>query len=129
MRLDNTQFLAQVGDILNKNSGKSSVYLTQKRLTPTLYRKETDINDLPSNVVDNPPHATNNIATYPLLIRISLNGSVKNDKKDKTKLSTVVENTDLDQFWSDYVQVIKAGFVGLKKKDKKKAKKSKVSKN
>lgn len=129
-RLDNTEFLKQVGDLLSTNSGKSSVYLTQKRLSPTLpLELSTGITDLPTNVIENETYPQNT-ATYPILIRISMNGKEKKDKKDKVKLSTVVENDQLEHFWSDYVQVLKNGFVGLKKKEKKKAKtkKGKVTK-
>ncbi|EGV65234.1 hypothetical protein PSN45_002627 [Yamadazyma tenuis] len=129
-RLNNGEFLTQVGDILTQNDGKSSIYLTQKRLSPALDLDEPDvnegvesINDLSSNVVEH--KFKSNTQEYPILIRIAL-GS--NGSKQKVKLSTVVEINNLDQFWSDYSSVIKAGFVGLKKKEKKKSKKNKISK-
>lgn len=125
-RLDNTEFLKQVADLLTANSGKSSVYLTQKRLSPTLpLDVSPGINDLPTNVIENESHPQNT-TTYPILIRIAMNG--KRDKGEKLKLSTVVENSQLEHFWTDYVLVLKNGFVGLKKKEKKKAKKGKVTK-
>lgn len=132
-RLNNSQFLTQLSEVLTSNNGESSVYVTQKRLTTTLPIDEPTpkINDLSSNVIKADAFEENT-TTYPVLIRISMNsGNSKNtsQSKQKTKLSTVVETGNLDQFWSDYVQVIKNGFVGLKKKDKKKNKKSgKVSK-
>ncbi|ODV78152.1 signal recognition particle, SRP9/SRP14 subunit [Suhomyces tanzawaensis NRRL Y-17324] len=127
-RLDNSEFLKQVAQILSTNDGKSSVYLTQKRLSASLPLEDTTgINDLSSNVIANDSHPQNT-EQYPVLIRIAMNGKDRKDKKDKTKLSTVVDNDRLDKFWTDYVQVIKNGFVGLKKKEKKKAKKGKVSK-
>lgn len=130
-RLDNSEFLKKVSDILGKNDGKSSVYLTQKRLIPALdiddAGKGNVINDLLSNV-NHIDTEFENTSTYPILIRVSLNGKDIKDKKDKIKLSTVVETERLDQFWTEYVQVIKTGFVGLKKKEKKKSKKGKVSK-
>ena len=131
-RLNNSQFLTQLSEVLTSNNGESSVYVTQKRLTSTLPIDEPTpkINDLSSNVIKADAFEENT-ATYPVLIRISMNSGSKNtpQSKQKTKLSTVVETGNLDQFWSDYVQVIKNGFVGLKKKDKKKNKKSgKVSK-
>ncbi|KAK6455024.1 signal recognition particle, SRP9/SRP14 subunit [Scheffersomyces xylosifermentans] len=127
-RLDNTEFLKQVSDILTTNNGKSSVYLTQKRLSPALAidaDTNNTINDLSSNVKQT---AIQNTTTYPILIRVSLNGKDRKDKKDKVKLSTVVETDRLDQFWTEYVHVIKTGFTGLKKKTKKSKKSGKVSK-
>ncbi|CAH6723106.1 signal recognition particle subunit Srp14p [[Candida] jaroonii] len=122
-RLNNAEFLSQFAETLTKNNGESSVYLTQKRLVPSLDVEDNKgINDLSSNVIDHKLF-DKNTQEYPILIRLSMNGK----NKDKLKLSTVVEIDQLDQFWIDYAQTIKAGFVGLKKKDKKKSKK-KVSK-
>lgn len=132
-RLNNSEFLTKLSEVLISNNGESSVYLTQKRLTSTLPIDEptSKISDLSSNVIKTEAFEKNT-TTYPVLIRISMNsGNMKSSSqsKQKTKLSTVVETSNLDQFWSEYVQVIKNGFVGLKKKDKKKNKKSgKVSK-
>ncbi|KAG7192975.1 uncharacterized protein KQ657_001085 [Scheffersomyces spartinae] len=127
-RLTNSDFLKELKAILGANEGKSSVYLVQKRLSTPLpvemSEKEDSISDLPSNVVVN-NHFNNNTQQYPVLVRVATG---HNEKKTKQKLSTVVEVDQLDQFWVDYVQVIKSGFVGLKKKEKKKAKKGKVSK-
>lgn len=105
-RLNNNEFVQKVGDLLTENNGKSSVYLTQKRLSPALDLEES------TEVTES--------QQFPILIRISMNSS---DEKNKVKLSTVVETENLDQFWSDYSQAIKSGFIGLKKKDKKKSKK------
>ncbi|EER35571.1 predicted protein [Candida tropicalis MYA-3404] len=124
-RLDNSQFLKELTKLVENNNGKSSIYLTQKRLT-----SDPQENDLPDNVI--PPTdetKSNNESTYPLLVRVSMNSSNnKKEKQNKVKISTVVENNQLEQFWVDYVQVLKNGFIGLKKKDKKKSKKGKVSK-
>lgn len=124
-RLDNAEFLKQVEAILATNGGKSSVYLTQKRLSVD---EVAGVTDLSTNVVQYNGEVQPNASTYPVLVRISLNGKVRKDKKDKLKLSTVVETAQLEGFWTDYSQVIKNGFIGLKRKEKKKAKKGKVSK-
>lgn len=120
-RIDNSEFLTQVQELLDSNNGTSSVYITQKRLTSSVDGSE-GIDDLASNVVDYDEKYPANKHQYPVLVRVTTGG------KKKKKLSTVVEKDNLDQFWNDYAQVIKAGFVGLKKKDKKKSKKHKVSK-
>lgn len=57
-RLDNSQFLKQVETLTQSNNGKSSIYLTQKRLSPSLSSitttttaEDESINDLPTNVI------------------------------------------------------------------------------
>lgn len=127
-RLNNSQFLTNLSEILASNNGESSVYVTQKRLASALPVDAADskINDLSSNVNDDNKFEQNT-ETYPILIRISMNSEkskASTPSKPKTKLSTVVETNNLDKFWTDYAQVIKNGFVGLKKKDKKKNKKA-----
>lgn len=127
-RLNNSQFLTNLSEILASNNGESSVYVTQKRLASALPVDASDskINDLSSNVNDDNKFEQNT-ETYPILIRISMNSEKSKAStlsKPKTKLSTVVETNNLDKFWTDYAQVIKNGFVGLKKKDKKKNKKA-----
>ncbi|PVH14467.1 uncharacterized protein CXQ87_002608 [Candidozyma duobushaemuli] len=121
-RLNNAEFISKVEAILASNEGKSSVYFTQKRLSTPLEKESIDsVKDLSSNVVEHPTAYPTNTQSYPVLIRATLG------KKD-SKISTVVEPANLDAFWSEYAQVLKTGFVGLKKKEKKKAKKSKVTK-
>lgn len=121
-RLTNTEFLTQVNTVLSANEGKSSVYLTQKRLSPSLETPPTEsLSDLSSNVVELPQKYTVNTQTYPILVRFTTGDS-------KSKVSTVVEAENLDRFWTEYTKVLKNGFVGLKRKEKKKQKKSKVSK-
>ncbi|KAK6462656.1 signal recognition particle, SRP9/SRP14 subunit [Scheffersomyces coipomensis] len=119
MRVDNHRFLAEISEVLTSNNGKNSIYLTQKRLKPSLDLEPTTNTD----------NTTPNEDQYPILIRIAMNGKERKDhKKDKFKLSTVVEVSQLDSFWQEYIQIIKNGFVGLRKKEKKKSKKGKVSK-
>lgn len=117
-RLDNTQFLAQVEKLLAGNDGNKSVYLTQKRLALDVEQPEP-FHDLSSNVVPSGKYPENT-TKYPVLIRVN---TTKNDK-----ISTVVEVDRLDQFWGEYVQVLKSGFVGLKKERKDKKKKRRVQK-
>lgn len=129
-RLSNKEFLDQFSALLSTTDGKSSVYLTQKRLSPVLDLDNDSshkINDLSSNVVDSQGDFPQNEQKYPLLIRIT-NGSSTKSKVSKVKLLTVVETADLDEFWVDYLNTIKTGFVGLKKKEKKKSRKTKVTK-
>ncbi|RLP64826.1 hypothetical protein L150_03588, partial [Candida albicans Ca529L] len=148
-KLDNLQFLKQVETLTQSNNGKSSIYLTQKRLSPSLSSitttttaEDESINDLPTNVITPTPKTTtttttttttiNNDSKYPLLIRLSMNSSdnkiktktktkTKTDnkvqkKKERVKISTVVELDQLNEFWDQYIQILKSGFIGLKKK-------------
>lgn len=121
-RLNNAEFIGKVETLLAANEGKSSVYFTQKRYTAPLEKEPIDeIKDLSSNIVDHSPAYTKNTQAYPVLIRATLGTK-------ESKISTVVEPANLDAFWLEYAQVLKTGFVGLKKKEKKKTKKSKVTK-
>ncbi|GMG23390.1 unnamed protein product [Ambrosiozyma monospora] len=130
-RLSNKEFLSQVESHLKKNEGKSSVYLTQKRLnsiddtqidstnTDDKLSSKFDVID-PLSSTKTTEETKDTTAEYPLLLRFT-------DGTKDLKLSTVVEFKELNKFWDDYSNVLKAGFVGLKKKTKKKAKKSKKS--
>ena len=130
MRLNNADFLKRLSNILEVNEGKSSVYLTQKRLLSALpiNDNQDNMSDLSSNVIEKvPSKIVPNTNTYPVLIRASMNSKHTSEGtiKKKLKISTIVETNNLDIFWDDYSQVIKNNFVGLKKKEKKKSKKAK----
>ncbi|ODV97881.1 hypothetical protein PACTADRAFT_375 [Pachysolen tannophilus NRRL Y-2460] len=117
--LENDQFLRSVSDLLVKTNGDSSVYLTQKRLSPET-KQEVETPLLMINV-----QQPTSESTYPIIIRIT-NGS--KDKATKVKYSTVVEANKLDEFWENYTNALKNGMIGLKKKDKKKKNKNKNKK-
>ncbi|KAI5965587.1 uncharacterized protein KGF55_000949 [Candida pseudojiufengensis] len=131
-RLDNTEFLKQLSEVATKNNGKSSIYLTQKRLSnkDEILKQDSKIKDLPTNIIDSSDKdIINNNETYPILIRVSMNSENNKDSKNKKfKISTIIENDQINQFWLSYIQILKNGFIGLKKKEKKKSKKNKVSK-
>lgn len=136
VKLNNAEFLERLSVILLQNDGKSSVYFTQKRLSPSLNTEDAnqDIHDLSSNVFPSTSFQSNN-QSYGILIRATINSGKKASEKvpdkgalAKTKISTVVETSNLDKFWKEYTQQLKNGFVGLKKKERKKKKTSKVSK-
>ncbi|CAD6569124.1 MAG: hypothetical protein ASARMPREDX12_002210 [Alectoria sarmentosa] len=101
-----------------------SVFLTQKRLSPPdLPSGATDIPLPPSSPFPDlhPPHP------LPVLIRAT-NGKSKEKKKDKIKISTVVQADELDRFFVKYAEVWKAGMSGLKKRDRSGRKKGKAKK-
>ncbi|CAN3353107.1 signal recognition particle subunit Srp14p [Diutina catenulata] len=127
-RLDNSEFLSQVGSLLADNNGKSSVYLTQKRLVAEVEPSTHPLGDLASNVVKDEPSAPENTTTYPVLVRVTMNGTKRGDKSGKKKLSTVVEAPQMEEFWATYIGVLRDGMVGLKQTQKKKKKENKVTK-
>ncbi|WPK24534.1 hypothetical protein PUMCH_001810 [Australozyma saopauloensis] len=119
-RLSNKEFLTKLESDLKENAGSSSIYLTQKRLVASLESAPKDqLTDLSSNVVQHPDTYSKNTRLYSVLIRCTRGTS-------DSKISTVVEPENLSMFWNDYTTVLKAGFGGLRKKDKKK--KQKVTK-
>ncbi|KAL9603708.1 MAG: hypothetical protein Q9219_001027 [cf. Caloplaca sp. 3 TL-2023] len=63
----------------------------------------------------------------PILIRAS-NGKSKDHRKDKVKLSTVVQPNELEGFFTKYAEVMKAGTPALKKRDRSGRKKAKAKK-
>ena len=62
-----------------------------------------------------------------MLIRAT-NGKWKEEKKDKIKISTVVQADELEVFFVKYAEVWKAGMNGLKKRDRSGRKKGKAKK-
>ncbi len=68
-----------------------------------------------------PPHP------LPVLIRAT-DGKSKEHRKEKVKLSTVVESDALDGFYARYAEVCKAGMQALKKRDRSGRKKAKAKK-
>ncbi|GMM33537.1 RNA-binding signal recognition particle subunit [Saccharomycopsis crataegensis] len=126
-RVDNKQFLTEVGKLLTSaNSSQSSLYLTQKRYIP--YDEVTGKQELPQNSVSGSASVSENTPfqiikdseNYAILFRITDGAS---DKSKKLKYSTVVTNDKLENFWKEYTNVLKSGITGLKKKEKKKNKK------
>ena len=63
----------------------------------------------------NPP------APVPVLVRAT-NGKPKEKRKDKIKISTVVQPEELEMFFTRYTDVCKSGMSGLKKRNRSGAK-------
>jgi signal recognition particle subunit SRP14 len=59
--------------------------------------------------------------SMPILIRAT-DGKSKDKRKDKIKLSTIVESEALEGFFIKYAEVCKLGMSGLKKRNRSKAK-------
>lgn len=106
MRVDNDVFLEKLTTLLDTAKSTGSVYLEQKRLAKTGPDPKLDATQRP----------------FPLLFRAT--DGVK-DKSKRLKIDTVVEAKNIEQFWSQYADVLKAGMHGLLRKDKKEKKKKK----
>ena len=66
-------------------------------------------------------------APLPILMRAT-NGKSKDHRKNKMKLSTVVEPASLEVFYARYAEVCRSGMQGLKKRDRSGRKKGKAKK-
>ncbi|KAL8735528.1 MAG: hypothetical protein Q9166_000696 [cf. Caloplaca sp. 2 TL-2023] len=83
----------------HRNSTHGSIFLTQKRPTTPPFP------DLAPS------------STLPILIRAS-NGKSKDRRKDKVKISTIVQPDELEGFFTRYAEVMKGGMTALKKRDR-----------
>lgn len=115
--------------LLAKSASKSSIYITQKRYSYDI-EKEIDgsalFGDLPAGVTPILHEHTPDSKKYPVLIRVT---DGNKNKSAKIKISTIVSPEHLDAFWNEYTNILKTGFVGLKKKSKSKKKTKKASKS
>ncbi|KAI1082661.1 signal recognition particle, SRP9/SRP14 subunit [Whalleya microplaca] len=113
--LSNNQFFTKLTELFEQRKGKDhgSITLVQKRLTHDQPLPEATSDDVFPDL--HPPKP------LPVLIRAT-NGKGKERRKDKIKLSTVVEPDDLPQFFDRYAEVCKAGMTTLKPRDRSKRK-------
>ena len=109
LKKETLEFLSRLSTLFDtrRTSTHGSVFLTQKRLTPS---NDPPQPTHPTSFSDmHPPHP------LPILIR----ATDGNDKKaKKIKLATVVQADDLDRFYTRYAECWKAGMSGLKKRDR-----------
>jgi len=89
-----------------------SVYLTQKPLSAASGSPAPDSSSPSSSQIL--IRATNGLS--------KAHRTSKSKSRPKTKISTVVDITDLESFYTRYAEVCKKGMEGLRKRDKKKAK-------
>ncbi|KAK5942294.1 hypothetical protein PMZ80_004857 [Knufia obscura] len=116
-RLGNDEFLTSLGTLLSSTStsGHGSVFLTQKPMPAS------DESTPSSQVLI---RATNGASSSKPKTRpnAKVSKTQKHTPKQKIKLATVVETSDLESFYTKYADVCKKGMEGLRKRDKKKAK-------
>jgi signal recognition particle subunit SRP14 len=118
------QFLERLNALLSTQASKSngSISLTQKRLSydasatkPSQASAGTATQFL-DTAISAPP--------LPLLIRAT-NTKSKENRKHKVKIATVVQPDDIEDFYTRYAEVCRAGMTALKKRDRSKGKKKK----
>ncbi|KAG6032886.1 hypothetical protein E4U41_007092 [Claviceps citrina] len=102
-----SKFFDRLAQLFNKRRGSDhgAVYLTQKRFSFD--------NQVHSNEDDGGPR--------PLIIRAT-NGKSKKERDAKSKMSTIVQPNDIDDFYIRYADVCKSGMAALKPRDRSKKK-------
>ncbi|KAF2101947.1 signal recognition particle, SRP9/SRP14 subunit [Rhizodiscina lignyota] len=123
--LSHDEFFTKLGELFeaNRQAGKGSIFLTQKRLnydTPSLA-------STPTTTPDDPLRDLHPESPLPVIIRAS-NGKWKDEKASKIKLSTIVQPDALEGFYIRYADVCKGGMQALKKRDRSKRKRDKAKK-
>ncbi|KAL8827008.1 MAG: hypothetical protein Q9170_007182 [Blastenia crenularia] len=119
------EFFARLSSLFDsrRNSTHGSIFLTQKRLSSKTLPKSSPA----AAPTDAPFSDLNPSSPLPVLIRAS-NGKSKEHRKDKIKLSTIVQPDELDGFFTKYAEIMKAGTTALKKRDRSGRKKAKAKK-
>ncbi|KAI9822294.1 MAG: hypothetical protein M1827_000012 [Pycnora praestabilis] len=123
----NEEFFVRLSELFDSRRQKEhgSIFLTQKRLS---YSSTSPFpSPTPTKVQDEPFADLNPSSPLPILIRAT-NGKSKEHRKDKIKLSTVVEPDALEGFFTRYAEVCKFGMQALKKRDRSGRKKAKAKK-
>ncbi|KAL8684030.1 MAG: hypothetical protein Q9186_000060 [Xanthomendoza sp. 1 TL-2023] len=108
-------FFARLSSLFHsrRNSSHGSIFLTQKRLSPQSPSSSSPITTATtSSFPDLAPSAP-----LPILIRAT-DGKSKEHRKDKIKISTIVQPDELEGFFTKYAEVVKGGTTALKKRDR-----------
>ncbi|PGG98158.1 signal recognition particle subunit SRP14 [Blastomyces parvus] len=116
--LSNDEFFNALKTLLTTQStnARGSIFLTQKRLPPTTATTSSSQLETAPSTSESPAPAP-----APVLVRAT-NGR---HKEAKSKVSTVVQPDDIEGFFVKYVEICKAGMVGMKKRDRSGKKKGK----
>ncbi|KAF9970984.1 RNA-binding signal recognition particle subunit srp14 [Actinomortierella ambigua] len=119
MLLDNDKFLTRLQKAFEETKTKNSVYLTMKRHS---YQSKKDKIAAASKDADNDTPMTDSVAIkeYATMVRLQAGSH--------TKFSTLVQPNDLERFMLQYTAIIKTSMDALKKKERKKAPKTKAKK-
>ncbi|KAF1983498.1 signal recognition particle, SRP9/SRP14 subunit [Aulographum hederae CBS 113979] len=107
------EFFSTLSTLFDKTRthGSGTVYLVQKRLSYSNSPSSSSTSS-PDTLADLTP-----AQPLPLLIRASTSQS-----KTKTKLSTIVQPEDIEDFFVKYAEVCRGGMSGLKKRERRKKK-------
>ncbi|KAL8818586.1 MAG: hypothetical protein Q9223_002811 [Gallowayella weberi] len=108
-------FFARLSSLFHsrRNSTHGSIFLTQKRLSP---QNPSSSSAVPTATASPFPDLTPP-SPLPILIRAT-DGKSKEHRKDKIKISTIVQPDELEGFFTKYTEVMKGGTTGLKKRDR-----------
>ncbi|KAI9798812.1 MAG: hypothetical protein M1825_004985 [Sarcosagium campestre] len=119
--LSNDDFFLRLSELfeIRRQNDSGSIFLSQKRLNPNAEFPAPQPTDPSADPLPN--------IALPILVRAT-NGKSKENRKEKIKLSTVVQPHDLDTFYVRYTEVCKSGMQALKKRDRSGRKKAKAKK-
>jgi len=124
--LSTDEFFTRLSELFDKTRHKEhgSVFLTQKRLS---HGSGLSSPSSPTNKPEDPFSDLHPAYPLPILIRAT-DGKSKEHRKEKVKLSTVVQPDDLESFYVRYAEVCKSGMQAMKKRDRSGRKKAKAKK-
>ncbi|KAK3951554.1 signal recognition particle, SRP9/SRP14 subunit [Pseudoneurospora amorphoporcata] len=113
--LTHDEFFSKLTELFDyrKNQDHGTINLVQKRLSYNTPSQSTET-DLLTDLCPSTP--------LPVLIRAT-NAKGKDRRKEKVKLSTIIEPADLEAFYGRYADVCKKGMGALKPRDRTKRKK------
>ncbi|KAI4244914.1 MAG: hypothetical protein L6R40_002820 [Gallowayella cf. fulva] len=105
-----------------RNSTHGSIFLTQKRCAiPSAHIHKTSVQVTPTLIFVPTSTAVfpdlSPSSPLPILIRAS-DGKSKERRKEKVKISTIVQPDELEGFFTRYAEVMKGGTTALKKRDR-----------
>ncbi|MCJ1362282.1 hypothetical protein MMC16_001385 [Acarospora aff. strigata] len=115
--LSNEDFFVRLSELFDSRRQKDHVS----------YGSDLSSSSTPTKVLDDPLADLHPPHPLPILIRAT-DGKSKEHRKEKVKLSTVVEPDALDGFYARYAEVCRAGMQALKKRDRSGRKKAKARK-
>ena len=138
-----SQFFTRLSELFEyrRKKGHGSITLTQKRRrthfrnnTLKLYLLGCEVTyntdqspRTPTKLADDPLWDLHPPSPLPVIVRAT-NGKGKEERKDKVKLSTVVQPDALDSFYARYAEICRTGMQALKKRDRSRKKKDKAKK-
>ncbi|KAI9797897.1 MAG: hypothetical protein M1833_005097 [Piccolia ochrophora] len=121
--LTTEDFFVRLSELFESRRDKDhgSIYLTQKCLS---HATSSNPKTSPTNTGAGDSESA---SPSSILVRAT-NGKSKEHRKEKIKISTVVDSDALDTFFTRYAEICKSGMQALKKRDRSGRKKAKAKK-